>query len=56
VLDCWFESGSMPYASKHYPFELERMSEDISEECQKMGGIERISNDEKLNEKTGKII
>ena len=21
VLDCWFESGSMPYASKHYPFE-----------------------------------
>ncbi|BDU62482.1 isoleucine--tRNA ligase [Candidatus Borrelia fainii] len=20
VLDCWFESGSMPYASKHYPF------------------------------------
>lgn len=21
VLDCWFESGSMPYASNHYPFE-----------------------------------
>ncbi len=21
VLDCWFESGAMPYASKHYPFE-----------------------------------
>ncbi len=21
VIDCWFESGSMPYASKHYPFE-----------------------------------
>ncbi len=21
VLDCWFESGSMPYASKHYPFD-----------------------------------
>lgn len=20
VLDCWFESGAMPYASKHYPF------------------------------------
>jgi len=20
VFDCWFESGSMPYASKHYPF------------------------------------
>ena len=23
VLDCWFESGSMPYASKHYPFAFE---------------------------------
>jgi len=21
VLDCWFESGAMPYASQHYPFE-----------------------------------
>lgn len=21
VFDCWFESGSMPYASQHYPFE-----------------------------------
>ena len=21
VLDCWFESGSMPYAHRHYPFE-----------------------------------
>ena len=21
VLDCWFESGSMPYAQKHFPFE-----------------------------------
>ena len=21
VLDCWFESGSMPYAENHYPFE-----------------------------------
>lgn len=24
VLDCWFESGSMPYAQQHYPFENER--------------------------------
>ncbi|GBE24954.1 isoleucine--tRNA ligase [bacterium BMS3Bbin02] len=23
VLDCWFESGSMPYAQIHYPFENE---------------------------------
>ena len=22
VFDCWFESGSMPYASAHYPFEF----------------------------------
>ncbi|KAH6620639.1 tRNA synthetases class I-domain-containing protein [Chaetomium sp. MPI-SDFR-AT-0129] len=21
VFDCWFESGSMPYSSRHYPFE-----------------------------------
>jgi isoleucyl-tRNA synthetase len=24
VFDCWFESGSMPYAQQHYPFENER--------------------------------
>jgi isoleucyl-tRNA synthetase len=24
VMDCWFESGSMPYAQQHYPFENER--------------------------------
>jgi isoleucyl-tRNA synthetase len=23
VFDCWFESGAMPYAQKHYPFENE---------------------------------
>ncbi len=23
VLDCWFESGAMPYAQNHYPFENE---------------------------------
>jgi isoleucyl-tRNA synthetase len=28
VLDCWFESGSMPFAQLHYPFEnLERFEE-----------------------------
>lgn len=25
VLDCWFESGSMPYAQLHYPFENQEM-------------------------------
>ncbi len=24
VFDCWFESGSMPYAQNHYPFDLEK--------------------------------
>ena len=23
VLDCWFESGSMPYAQQHYPFDID---------------------------------
>ncbi|MGE0622324.1 MAG: isoleucine--tRNA ligase [Pseudomonadales bacterium] len=27
VLDCWFESGSMPYAQLHYPFENEKVFE-----------------------------
>ena len=27
VLDCWFESGSMPYAQLHYPFENKSMFE-----------------------------
>lgn len=28
VLDCWFESGSMPYAQLHYPFENENVFKD----------------------------
>jgi len=28
VLDCWFESGSMPYAQVHYPFENREWFED----------------------------
>ncbi|XP_027556984.1 isoleucine--tRNA ligase, cytoplasmic [Neopelma chrysocephalum] len=28
VFDCWFESGSMPYAQVHYPFENKRELED----------------------------
>ncbi len=27
VLDCWFESGSMPYAQLHYPFKNQEMFE-----------------------------
>lgn len=28
VFDCWFESGSMPYAQHHYPFENESVFEE----------------------------
>ncbi len=27
VFDCWFESGSMPYAQGHYPFENQKLFE-----------------------------
>jgi isoleucyl-tRNA synthetase len=27
VFDCWFESGSMPYAQNHYPFENREITE-----------------------------
>lgn len=27
VFDCWFESGSMPYAQQHYPFENRELFE-----------------------------
>ncbi len=29
VFDCWFESGSMPYAQNHYPFENRELFEKI---------------------------
>jgi isoleucyl-tRNA synthetase len=28
VFDCWFESGSMPFAQLHYPFENKQLFED----------------------------
>lgn len=28
VFDCWFESGSMPYAQNHYPFENQKFFEE----------------------------
>jgi isoleucyl-tRNA synthetase len=28
VFDCWFESGSMPYAQLHYPFENEKVFDE----------------------------
>ncbi|KAI9759215.1 MAG: isoleucine--tRNA ligase [Chaenotheca gracillima] len=30
VFDCWFESGSMPYAAQHYPFENKETFEQAS--------------------------
>lgn len=32
VFDCWFESGSMPYAQHHYPFENQEKFNPESEE------------------------
>ena len=29
VLDCWFESGSMPYAQLHYPFENQELFQKV---------------------------
>ncbi|CAD8161022.1 unnamed protein product [Paramecium pentaurelia] len=29
VFDCWFESGSMPFAQQHYPFERKELFENI---------------------------
>lgn len=28
VFDCWFESGSMPYAQNHYPFENQKLTDE----------------------------
>ncbi len=30
VFDCWFESGSMPFASKHYPFDKTKFNPEKS--------------------------
>ena len=35
VLDCWFESGAMPYAQQHYPFAYEGVQESRSSGVQK---------------------
>nr|NVI69444.1 Isoleucyl-tRNA synthetase [Cucujiformia] len=29
VFDCWFESGSMPYAQQHYPFDNQKEFEQV---------------------------
>nr|NVI69392.1 Isoleucyl-tRNA synthetase [Cucujiformia] len=29
VFDCWFESGSMPYAQQHYPFDNQKEFEEV---------------------------
>nr|MBE5724224.1 Isoleucyl-tRNA synthetase [Cucujiformia] len=29
VFDCWFESGSMPYAQQHFPFENQKEFEEV---------------------------
>ena len=40
VFDCWFESGSMPYAQSHYPFENKEFFEDnFPADCKKVASI-----------------
>ena len=29
VMDCWFDSGSMPFAQQHYPFENKEEFEEL---------------------------
>jgi len=29
VIDCWFDSGSMPFAQLHYPFENKELFDKI---------------------------
>ncbi len=39
VLDCWFESGSMPFAQVHYPFENQRWFDgDTTDPDKRVGG------------------
>jgi isoleucyl-tRNA synthetase len=33
ILDCWFESGSVPYAQYHYPFENQHIFDDVDYLC-----------------------
>ena len=45
VFDCWFESGSMPYAQLHYPFENQAFFEAnfpadfVAEGAAKLAGL-----------------
>ena len=51
VLDCWFESGSMPYAQLHYPFENKEMFEKyVMEDQRKIHFDINESSPEKKNE------
>ncbi len=38
VIDCWFDSGSMPFAQHHYPFENEICSNSSSRQTYFRGG------------------
>ena len=40
VLDCWFESGSMPYAQLHYPFEGENLDNKFPADYIAVGRVE----------------
>lgn len=39
VLDCWFESGSMPYAQDHWPFSVKNGNEDSNRDNADDSGV-----------------
>ncbi len=39
VLDCWFESGAMPYAQQHYPFENQQTSKQANQKFSEPEGF-----------------
>ncbi len=39
VLDCWFESGAMPYAQEHYPFEQTHSSKPKAQSSELPSGF-----------------
>ena len=39
VLDCWFESGAMPYAQQHFPFENQQTSKPANQKPAEPAGF-----------------
>ena len=46
VIDCWFDSGAMPFAQHHYPFENKNLFEQLSD-----GGVNLVIQQGALSER-----